>query len=142
MTITLENLLNKLFKSSRPEVFSKKCVLENFAKFHRKTLVPECFLKNKLRAQACNFIKKRVSGTGVFLWIFRNFQEHHFYWTPLDDCFRLFQNPFSWLLVYHFTTLLETWMFIQCSRDFRLWTVAKYNSDWVCFKHIICFVII
>ena len=31
--------------------------------------------------------EKRDSGTGVFLWILRNFQEHLFYWTPLDDCF-------------------------------------------------------
>ena len=30
---------------------------------------------------------KRDSGTGVFLWILRNFQEHFFYRTPLDGCF-------------------------------------------------------
>ena len=58
MTITLENLLNKLFRSSRPEVFSKICVLENFAKFTEKHLCQGIFL-NKLQAQACNFIKKR-----------------------------------------------------------------------------------
>ena len=30
---------------------------------------------------------KRDSGTGVFLRILRNFQEHFFYRTPLDGCF-------------------------------------------------------
>ena len=29
----------------------------------------------------------KVSGTGVFLWILRNFQEHLSYSTPLDGCF-------------------------------------------------------
>ena len=57
LTITSENL-NKLFRSRHPEVFSKKCVLENFAKNNRKTLVPEYFLI-KFQAQACNFIKKQ-----------------------------------------------------------------------------------
>ena len=30
---------------------------------------------------------KRDTGAGVFLWILRNFWEHLFYRTPLDDCF-------------------------------------------------------
>ena len=30
--------------------------------------------------------RKRDSGTGVFLWILQNFQEHLFYRTPLGDC--------------------------------------------------------
>ena len=32
---------------------------------------------------------KRDSGTGVFLWILRNFKEHLLYRTPLGDCFCL-----------------------------------------------------
>ena len=55
--ITLENLLNKLFRSSRPEVFSKKDVLETLAKFIEKHLCQSLFL-SRLQAQACNFIKK------------------------------------------------------------------------------------
>ena len=42
-----------------------------------------------VRGQACNFMKKRDSGTVVFLWILRNFQENLFSRTPLDDCFLL-----------------------------------------------------
>ena len=33
------------------------------------------------------------SGTGVFLWIWRNFTEYLFYRTPLDDCFDV--DPFG-----------------------------------------------
>ena len=36
---------------------------------------------------------KRVSGTGVFLWILRNFWENLFYRTPLGNCFCI------WLLL-------------------------------------------
>ena len=37
---------------------------------------------------------KRDSGTVVFLWILRNFQEHFFYRTLLDDCFQN-SSPFK-----------------------------------------------
>ena len=52
-------------RSSRPEVFYKKGVLRNFAKFIRKHLRQKLFLI-KLQSKACNCTKK-VSGTGVFL---------------------------------------------------------------------------
>ena len=61
-----------------------------------KSVVQRCSLKKVLleisqnsqknnsardsRPEACNFVKK-VSGTGVFLWISRNFWEHLFYGT-------------------------------------------------------------
>ena len=115
-------------------------LLKNFAKFTEKHLCQSLFL-NKVTGSDLKHYSKRDSGTGVFLWILQFFQEHLFYWTPLGDCFWLFRYPFSWVRVYHFITLLETWMFIQCFIDFHLWTVAKYNN-WVCFKHIICFVTI
>ena len=35
--------------------------------------------------EAGNFIKKRDSGRGAFLWVLQNFQEHIFYRTPPDD---------------------------------------------------------
>ena len=44
-------------RSSRPEVFCKKCVLKNFAKFTVKHLSGVCFL---IKLQACNFIKKET----------------------------------------------------------------------------------
>ena len=53
---------NTLIRSSRPEVFCKKGVLRNFAKFTGKHLC-QSLLFNKvagLRPQACNFIKKET----------------------------------------------------------------------------------
>ena len=54
--------LKPTIRTSRLEVLYKKRVLKNFAKFTGKHLcqsLPE--------AEACNFIKKRDSETGVFL---------------------------------------------------------------------------
>ena len=46
-------------RSSRPEVFSKKGVLRNFAKFTWKLLCQSLFF-NKVAGPACNFIKKET----------------------------------------------------------------------------------
>ena len=43
----------------------------------------------KLQALGLQLYEKRDSGVAVFLWILRNFPEHHFYITPPDDCFFL-----------------------------------------------------
>ena len=102
----------------------KKGVLENFANFTEKHLGQNLF-SNKLKAQACIFIKKgplvQVFSSG-FCEIFKNtfFTEH--LWTTASGYSR---TLFHGYLLYHFTALPETWMFIQCSRDFHLWTVAK-----------------
>ena len=57
------NLLN-FFRSSRPEVFFKKGILRNFAKFTGKYPCQSLFLI-KLQAQ--------ISGTDVYLLILRDF---------------------------------------------------------------------
>ena len=49
-----------MFKNSRPEVFCKKGVLRNFAKFTGKQLCQSLFLNKAYRPQACNFIKKET----------------------------------------------------------------------------------
>ena len=49
-----------------PEVFCKKGVFRNFAKFTGKHLYQSHFF-NKVAGQACNFIKERDYGTCVFL---------------------------------------------------------------------------
>ena len=46
-------------RSSRPEVFCKKGVLGNFAKFTGKYLCQSLFF-NKVAGAACNFIKKEI----------------------------------------------------------------------------------
>ena len=63
---SLANLISKgIYRSSRPEVFSKKCFLRNFAKFTGKHLFSFNIVAG-LRPEACNYIKR----------------EHHFYRTP------------------------------------------------------------
>ena len=61
-------------RSTRPEVFCKKGVLKNFAKFTGKHLSQSLFFNNVagLSLFAFNFIKKDF-GAVVFLWILRNF---------------------------------------------------------------------
>ena len=57
-----EQLFNRQInsgRSSRPEMFCKKGVLRNFAKFTGKQLC-QSLLFNKAADRACNFIKKRL----------------------------------------------------------------------------------
>ena len=62
-------------RSSRPDVFCKKRVLRNFAKFTGKHL---CQRPRPV------ILAKRDSGTGVFMWIFREISKKTFYYrTPL-----------------------------------------------------------
>ena len=62
--VMLENMTNSLkttrqcsSRSSRLEVFFKKVVLRNFAKFQENTCARVSFLR-KLQASVCNFLKK------------------------------------------------------------------------------------
>ena len=73
--ITLCNQL--LFTSSRPEVFCKKAVLQNFEKCTRKHLCWGLFYN-------------KVADRSVFLWISQNFEEQIFHRTPLVAHFWLF----------------------------------------------------
>ena len=61
-----------VIKSSRPEVFCEKDVLRNFAKFIGKHLCQSLFID---------------SGTGVFVWVLRNFQEHLLFQNTPSGCF-------------------------------------------------------
>ena len=54
---------------------------------------------------------KRDSGTDVFLWILRNFQEHLFYITPLGDCFFEVKSGRRNMIVYNFFLLFLFWKF-------------------------------
>ena len=49
--------ISAAYRSSRPEVFCKRGVLKNFAKFTGKQLCQSLFF-NKVAGGACNFIKK------------------------------------------------------------------------------------
>ena len=63
--------------SSRPQVFSKKGVLENFAKSTGKHLYQRPFL-NKYASLTISTYLKKGSGLTVFLWNLQNFQKHLF----------------------------------------------------------------
>ena len=54
------------YRSSHPEVFCKKGVLSNFAKFTGKHLF-QCFFFNEVAGLRPVTLLKRNSGTGVFL---------------------------------------------------------------------------
>ena len=51
--------ISAAYRSSRPEVFCKRGVLKNFAKFTGKQLCQSLFF-NKVAGGACNFIKKET----------------------------------------------------------------------------------
>ena len=73
----------------------KKGVSENFAKFAGIYLCQGLF-SIKFQVKTCNFIRKK-SGTGIFLWILRDFSEqlfHRIY--PDDDFCILFQYLMPW----------------------------------------------
>ena len=55
-----------IIRSSRPEVFCKKGVLKNFAKFTGKHLC-QSLLFNKVAGLKAATLLKKNSGTGVFL---------------------------------------------------------------------------
>ena len=64
--------------------FTCKHPLRNFTKFTGKHLRQSLFF-----SKVAESLLKRDSGTGVFLWILRNFREHLFYRTPPEDCFTI-----------------------------------------------------
>ena len=65
------------------------------------------------------FIKKRDSGKGVFLWIFRIFQEHLFYRTPPDGCF------WKKFLFWNYVLLLGTYCQVL-----RNWGGVLHSTLW------------
>ena len=59
-------------RSSRLDVFCKTVVLKNFTKITEKHLCPSLFF-NKVAGLRPATLSKRDSGTGIFLWILRNY---------------------------------------------------------------------
>ena len=94
-----------LLRSIRPEVFHKKVVLRNFAKFTRKHLRQRVFF-NKVAGLRLASLSKRGSGTGIFLWILRNFSEHLLLQNTCDGCF--------WILL-----ISPMFVFDSNSKDFK-----------------------
>ena len=90
------------FRSSHQRCSVKKVFLEVSQNSQENTCARVSFF-NKAAAwkhlcqslffdKVANFIKKRDSGTGVFMWILWNFWEHLFHRTPPDDGFLNFKR--------------------------------------------------
>ena len=59
---------------------------------------------------------KKDSGTGVFLWTLRNFQEHFFYRTPPDDCFCPILHPLK---------TIENQKFFWSFHEYKMGTLVR-----------------
>ena len=76
------------FKSSHWRCSVKKGALRNFANFTGKHLCQKRFFN---KVAGLRGYQKRVSGTGVFLWILRNFSEYLFLLNTSGGCFCFFK---------------------------------------------------
>ena len=59
-------------RSSHPKVFCKKGLLKNLTKFTAKDLRQSLFLNKVAGLRPATLLRKRLAGTGVFLWISQN----------------------------------------------------------------------
>ena len=78
-------------RSSRPELFCKKGVLRISQNSQESTCARVSFLI-KFQASCLQLYLKRDSGTGFFLWIFRNFLEHLLLQNTSGGCFWLMRR--------------------------------------------------
>ena len=89
-------------------MFYKKGVLKDFAKFTEKHLCLGLFVLMKLHGEICNFIKKRDSATGVFLWIYEIFKKILLTQHLRVTASGVERYGFS-LQIYHFLNILFTY---------------------------------
>ena len=78
-----------MYGSSRQELFCKKGVLRNFAKFTGKHLCQNLFF-SKVAGQACNFIKKEILAQVFSFEFCKIFKNTIFYRTTPGDWFSTF----------------------------------------------------
>ena len=83
------------FRSSHKRCSMKKGVPRNFPKFIGKHLCQSLFFNKVASLRPATLLKKRDSGTGVFLCFLENFWEHLFYRAPPEECFCQFTRSFS-----------------------------------------------
>ena len=80
-TLTKTSFPHERDRSSCPEVFCKKDVLRNFAKFTGKHLCQSLYF-NKVAGKACNFIKKESLAQGFSCEFCEISKNTFFYRTP------------------------------------------------------------
>ena len=99
LTLGIISLINLLYpklrcstsifhRSSHQRYSVKKGVPRNSTKLTGKHLCQSLFF-NKVAGVRSETLLKRDFDTGAFLWALGNFEEHHFYKTPLHNCFWL-----------------------------------------------------
>ena len=87
------NYLHLNVRSSHPELFCEKSILENFAKLTGKQLCQSLFF-NKV-ADLRQLYSKRGFSTGAFLWILRNIYEHRVKYPVYEKSAGYVLNMFS-----------------------------------------------
>ena len=126
-------LLNFWSRSSRPEVFSKKGVLRNFAKFIGKCLCPSLFFHKVAGLRPPTLLKKRL-GHGCFPMNFAKFLR-----------IPLFIDYLRWLLLsipFWITTveifLFKIWFltaYINAySKRYKRWNKSKQKCIFACLR--------
>ena len=98
--VNFAKYLKTSFRSSHGRCSVRKGILRNFAKFTRKLLCQGLFF-NKVAGWNLQPYQKRDSGTGVFLWILRNFAN------------TFFTEQLRWLLLTFFTGYLLMIAFVH-----------------------------
>ena len=91
-------------------------VLQELSQNSQETIYARVSFLVKLQASGSG-----NSGTGVFLWILRNFKEHFFYRTPPGDCFWSAQECYDWKL----------WKIGQCKWSRRCSFYWSYWGLWL-----------
>ena len=89
--ISLHCILNIFFQKQPPEVFCRKDVLRNFAKFTGKHLRQSFFFNKIAGLRLATLLKKRL-WYRCFPVDFVKFLKTPFYRTPLGDCFFSFSK--------------------------------------------------
>ena len=92
-----------MFRSSRPEVLSKKGVLRNFAKFTEKHLCRSLFFNKVAGLRLATLLKKRLCLRPA------TYSEHLFYRTPLDDFFCVLNMPRYFTFHISLEVLCDNW---------------------------------
>ena len=85
--VFLEISENSQENALRQSLFLNKMQPSYFPVFGLNTEIYGVNLSEYKKIRDLQLYLKRDPGTGVFLRILRNFQEHFFYGTPLDGCF-------------------------------------------------------
>ena len=109
------------FRSSRPEVFCKKDVLRNFAKFTGKHLCQSLFFNKVAGLRPATLLKKRL-WQRCFPMNFLRFLRTPLLQNTSGGCFWTYSKPFVRLDIQNpsiFSTLSNIWAF--CENSYRLY---------------------